>query len=194
MKTVYLMRAGESLFNMLGKVQGWCDSPLTERGIEQALATKKYFADHNINLEVAYCSTAERASDTLELVTDLPYKRLKGLKEFSAGRFEAESHDLLPPPPFGDFFVSYGGDSAANFKERVANTIASLVQAETANTILIVSHGGVCRNFMRTWSHTSNVNYGGQLSNGGVLKFEYKNQQFMLREVINHESTRLQEG
>ena len=36
MKDLYLMRHGETLFNQRRKIQGWCDSPLTEKGIEQA--------------------------------------------------------------------------------------------------------------------------------------------------------------
>ena len=30
---VYLVRHGETMFNQLNKVQGWCDSPLTVKGI-----------------------------------------------------------------------------------------------------------------------------------------------------------------
>ncbi|WRK52458.1 histidine phosphatase family protein [Coprobacillaceae bacterium CR2/5/TPMF4] len=30
MKDLYLMRHGETLFNQRRKIQGWCDSPLTE--------------------------------------------------------------------------------------------------------------------------------------------------------------------
>lgn len=37
MKRLYLVRHGETLFNIQGKIQGWSDSPLTERGIKQAL-------------------------------------------------------------------------------------------------------------------------------------------------------------
>ncbi|WP_165437759.1 histidine phosphatase family protein, partial [Streptococcus ruminantium] len=32
-KTIYLMRHGETLFNTQKRVQGWSDSPLTEKGI-----------------------------------------------------------------------------------------------------------------------------------------------------------------
>lgn len=35
-QTLYLMRHGETLFNQLGKIEGWSDSPLTENGIKQA--------------------------------------------------------------------------------------------------------------------------------------------------------------
>lgn len=35
-KTFYLMRHGQTLFNVQGRIQGACDSPLTELGIAQA--------------------------------------------------------------------------------------------------------------------------------------------------------------
>ena len=35
-KILYLMRHGQTLFNARGKIQGACDSPLTELGIQQA--------------------------------------------------------------------------------------------------------------------------------------------------------------
>lgn len=44
-KTLYLMRHGQTLFNKRRKVQGWCDSPLTELGIKQAEAAANYFND-----------------------------------------------------------------------------------------------------------------------------------------------------
>ena len=35
-KDLYLMRHGQTLFNVRRKIQGWCDSPLTENGVKQA--------------------------------------------------------------------------------------------------------------------------------------------------------------
>lgn len=35
---LYLRRRGETLFNQLRKVQGACDSPLTEKGVHQEQA------------------------------------------------------------------------------------------------------------------------------------------------------------
>ena len=34
--TFYYVRHGQTLFNILGRLQGWCDSPLTEKGIADA--------------------------------------------------------------------------------------------------------------------------------------------------------------
>jgi len=63
-KTFYLMRHGQTLFNVRRKIQGACDSPLTNLGIEQAQIAGEYFKDKGI--DHAYSSTSERASDTLE--------------------------------------------------------------------------------------------------------------------------------
>ena len=96
-KTLYLMRHGQTLFNLRHKVQGWCDAPLTDFGIYQAKVAGKYFKDAGITFEDAYSYTQERACDTLELVTDgkIPYKRVKGLKEWNFGTFEGESTPAL---------------------------------------------------------------------------------------------------
>lgn len=47
-KTLYLMRHGQTLFNLRHKVQGWCDAPLTDFGIYQAKVAGKYFKDAGI--------------------------------------------------------------------------------------------------------------------------------------------------
>ena len=69
-KTLYLMRHGQTLFNLRHKVQGWCDAPLTDFGVYQAKVAGQYFKDAGITFDDAYSSTQERACDTLELVTD----------------------------------------------------------------------------------------------------------------------------
>ena len=40
-KTLYLMRHGQTLFNLRHKVQGWCDVSLTDFGIYQAKVAGK---------------------------------------------------------------------------------------------------------------------------------------------------------
>ena len=77
-KKLYLMRHGETMFNEKKKIQGWTDSPLTELGKAQALKAKAWFDENGIVFTDAACSTSERASDTLELVTSL---RTSGSKD-----------------------------------------------------------------------------------------------------------------
>ena len=52
MTRLYLMRHGQTLFNTLNRIQGWCDSPLTEKGRDQARQVRAYFEKHDIHLHI----------------------------------------------------------------------------------------------------------------------------------------------
>ena len=53
MKTLYLMRHGETMFNAQHRIQGWCDSPLTGRGIEQARAMGAKLRERGVRVDRA---------------------------------------------------------------------------------------------------------------------------------------------
>ena len=57
MKTFYLMRHGQTRFNEQGRIQGACDSPLTDLGKEQAQAARSYFEEKGIRFDKVYSST-----------------------------------------------------------------------------------------------------------------------------------------
>ena len=80
-KKLVLMRHGQTVFNQRKRIQGWVDSPLTPLGIEQAKFSAAYINGLDFTIDHAFSSTSERACDTLELITNLPYERKKGLKE-----------------------------------------------------------------------------------------------------------------
>ena len=185
-KILYLMRHGQTLFNVRHKVQGFCDSPLTELGINQAKIARRYFDHNKITFDHAYSSTSESASDTLELITKIEYKSLKGLKEWNFGTFEGESEDLNPKLPYGDFFVPYGGEGELDFQKRVSDTLMNIMLEDDHKIVLAVSHGASCRTFMRFWGHKSTVDHIGKIGNCCVFKFEFEHNEFTLLEVINH--------
>ena len=107
MPKLYFMRHGQTLFNLLRRKQGWCDSPLTELGIEQAKTVGATLRGRGLTFDHAYSSTSERACDTLELAfPGQPYERVKGLKEWNFGKFEGASEDLNPRLPYGDFKIA----------------------------------------------------------------------------------------
>ena len=53
MSDLYLVRHGQTELNVQNILQGWQDSPLTERGREQALATRAAFEARGISLDHA---------------------------------------------------------------------------------------------------------------------------------------------
>ena len=97
MKEFYLMRHGQTRFNVQHRLQGVCDAPLTEVGIEQAKKAGQYLAKQEPIFDHLFTSTSERASDTLEIVTGrTDYERLKGLKGQDFGAFEGQPEYLTP--------------------------------------------------------------------------------------------------
>ena len=61
----YYVRHGQTLFNKTRRLQGGCDSPLTEKGIEEAHRAEQ--ALRPIPFTHAFTSSSERAADTAAL-------------------------------------------------------------------------------------------------------------------------------
>ncbi|MGL5686690.1 MAG: histidine phosphatase family protein [Vagococcus fluvialis] len=187
MKTIYLTRHGQTLFNLQHKIQGFCDSPLTELGINQAKIAKEYFIREGIKLEEAHSSTSERAVDTLEILTELPFKTHKKLKEWNFGTFEGEGEHLNPPLPYNDFFVQFGGEDQLEVEKRLNEAITKIATESSNEQILIVSHGGAIANFYRKWENYSQVRREGAIPNCSIFKYEYDDDIFVLKEIIRHD-------
>lgn len=192
-KILYLMRHGQTLFNLQHKIQGWCDAPLTELGIKQAQIAGQYFKDNNIIFDHAYCSTLERASDTLEYVTDnkMPYTRVKGLKEWNFGVYEGKDECLNPKLPYGDFFKRFGGESEIELKERITQTLTDIMNKADHEIVLAVSHGAACAQFYKAWEQYAKVLKNERFYNCCILKYEYENGIFTLVDIHNHDFTNL---
>ena len=66
--TLYMVRHGQTYFNIYNKLQGWSNSPLTEKGIQNAVDTGEKLA--NVKFAAAYCSDTTRAMDTIQTILD----------------------------------------------------------------------------------------------------------------------------
>ncbi len=190
MKDLYLMRHGQTFFNQEGLVQGACDSPLTELGQEQARQAGAYLKERGIRFGRLYSSTQERASDTLELVSGrTDYTRLKGIKEWNFGLFEAQPERLQPKfrpgaISFEDLFVPYGGEGVDQVGERVLVTLTEVMEQAGAEPVLAVSHGGAMWAFylkIAAQALDPKVRFG----NCAICHYHYENDQFLLRQVID---------
>lgn len=187
-KTFYLMRHGETLFNTQKRVQGWCDSPLTENGIELAKEVGRYFDRQGIVFDVAYSSTQERATDTLKLVTDAPYQQAKGLKEMNFGIFEAREEVLLPKfrpgsRSFEDLLVPFGGEDIRDVGKRVRDTIISIMDKNLDKTVLMVSHGAAIWGLVQVLGIT--LPEGVYLPNCAVCQMTYNDGHIEFKQIID---------
>jgi 2,3-bisphosphoglycerate-dependent phosphoglycerate mutase len=123
MKTVVLLRHGQSLWNKENRFTGWIDVPLSEEGIGEAKGAARLLREAGYAFDVAYTSVLKRAIKTLWLVLEendqmwIPvvrswrlnermYGALQGLNksETVARHGEAQvkiwrrSYDVPPPP------------------------------------------------------------------------------------------------
>lgn len=146
--TFYYVRHGETLFNVLNRMQGWCDSPLTEKGIRNAKEARAVLAD--VPFKAAYVSTSERCRDTCSIIVEgrnIPVYESKGLKEVHFGTWEGAEVDkhldeINRRRGTGIHWDDCGGDSNESFAKRVKKTYNRIYEeCDDGDQILIVSHG-----------------------------------------------------
>lgn len=180
---IYLVRHGQTLFNVKGRIQGWCDSPLTENGVNQAIALGKGLQD--VDFVCAYSSTSERAVDTANYIIGdrkIPLSSLKGLKEMNFGTLEGEyEKDVLAKDgsTHDKGFVEFGGDTIAITQKRMVETLNEIAKQHPDGNVLVVSHGGAIMCTLLALS-TVNVEYfrktGNHIGNCSVSIIDYSDE------------------
>lgn len=157
MKRLYLLRHGQTEFNVKKLVQGRCDSPLTDLGRQQAAMAATWLKAHDVVPDKVVSSPLGRAMDTAVLVaTELLGKNAavepcEGIIERCYGTFEEGPHDALPTDVWdpGEDLVPFGGEGSQALQARMVETLTNLISAENVETLLAVSHGSASRQFIK---------------------------------------------
>ena len=152
----YYVRHGKTLFNTLGRMQGACDSPLTEEGIEQARETAS--ALRNVHFDRIYCSASERAWDTAKIIAagrNIEPVLMNELKEFNFGELDgtlfSEMDDRIQPHRMADDWTDVGGENVELFDRRSRPGFERIIrESKDGDRILIVSHGSFFMHLMKT--------------------------------------------
>ena len=175
--TFYYVRHGQTLFNQLNRMQGWCDSPLTEQGIADARKAGVELKD--VPFDAAYVSTSERCRDTCALVLEgrnVPVYERKGLKEVNFGTWEAVEVDkyldeINRRRGDGIHWDDCGGDSNESFAARVRETYGVIYDERSdGDKILIVSHGAAWLWLQRVLLGVESAEYGALRESKGLVK------------------------
>ena len=156
MKRLYLLRHGQTEFNVKKLVQGRCDSPLTVLGRQQARAAAAWLKAHGVVPDKVVSSPLGRAMDTARLVAcellgpDAAVEPCEGIIERSYGTFEEGPHDALPTDVWdpGEDLIPFGGEGSQALQERMVATLTNLMSAK-GKTLLAVSHGSASRQFIK---------------------------------------------
>ena len=133
MHTLYFTRHGETVWNVENKICGMTDSPLTERGRQQARKLGEAVKASGVHIdEILYSPLSARCEPRL--------------REQCFGKYEGT------PRNGGEFRVSKthfadrydGGESMMQLAQRIYNLLDEL-KADTGKTYLLVAHNGIAR-------------------------------------------------
>lgn len=160
MTELLLIRHGETLWNQQHRMQGQHDSPLTPTGLQQARQLAARLKETSFT--TLYSSDLGRAHQTARCIGDATGHEViadEGLRERGFGIFEGlTNHEIEQRHPedyvlFASRHPDYampGGESAAQFRERVVTTLDRIAARHDGETIVIVSHGLVLDALYRT--------------------------------------------
>ena len=144
---IYLIRHGQTEWNLEGKMQGHNDSPLTKVGITQA----QKLHDRLINKKIhsIYSSESKRAYDTAKIIQgnrNIPFYTSEGLKEINMGKWEGmKQTDIMAqyPNDWNNFwknpekYTPIGeGESYKKFINRVIPTLNNIISSNQGKNIL----------------------------------------------------------
>jgi broad specificity phosphatase PhoE len=188
-KTFYIARHGETVWNTQKRLQGQLDSPLTPAGLLQAQGLAKIIAKTKI--DAIYSSPLPRALTTANICGEFHglnviQDRLLMERDFGAwqGRyFESLRQELY----FDEIFSQVtshappNGEPGTECKQRMHNALISIADTNARN-ILIVSHGDLIRCFLSELTSQVGCDAYSQYGNGSVFKicFDQISQAFEL--------------
>jgi broad specificity phosphatase PhoE len=152
---VYLIRHGETEWNLDKRIQGQTDVPLNERGRLQAGALAERLAA--VDLEAIYTSDLERARETAGIIAAkqsqrVPVEETSGFRECHYGRWEGLTREEVACR-FGEDWGAWvnggqlgrptGGEDFASLARRAGRVFDEVVQG--GKTALISAHQGPLR-------------------------------------------------
>ncbi len=148
---LYLVRHGQTDFNVTGQAQGTSDVPLNATGIKQATELAQEIKDHGLTFDFYYVSPLLRARQTAEIITegqaDFVIDNL--LTERSFGELEGKKVDWSEIGDIFDRRTNYSGHGIESIQDLLARAQSFLDQVKAQHsddsTILVVAHGALLR-------------------------------------------------
>ena len=147
-----IVRHGETAANSGGIWHGSIDTPLSERGRQQARRAANYLHEHPDPATTVYASPLQRARHTAEAIAerfDLEVQIVEGLREYDLGDWEGKTYRaLLEEHQFWDHiktdpdFAPHGGESPSEVVTRYGKALEQIAARHPGERVIAVGHGG----------------------------------------------------
>lgn len=157
---LYLIRHGETDWNVHRRWQGHTDIPLNERGLKQARLLAQRLQREGVRFNGIYSSDLARAYQTaweVGAALKVAVQMWPPLREIDVGAWSGLTRDEIRTR-FADEYARLeqgedirrgGGETGAALYQRVTATIEAMVKQHPGETIALVSHGGPIRALVR---------------------------------------------
>ena len=143
---IFVVRHGQTEWNVMKKMQGSADIELNEKGLSQASDTADMLKD--LVFDIIFCSPLKRAKQTAEIINDDRGLHIifdERLRERNYGEFEGTSKSSFDYNEFCSYQKNMKYEKAENvqdFFKRIYDFLDDITSKEY-NNILIVCHAGV---------------------------------------------------
>ena len=195
---LYIVRHGETEWNVIKRFQGQLNTPLTEKGIEKLKETGKELED--VTFEEVYTSELERTVNSAEIILNenrgyknnkLKLKKLAELNEVHFGVWQGLKYEevfLKYPEEANNYFYNVKNYKAENVEaenlkdalERFLRGINKILDSHKSGNILIVTHGTVFEMFINYVGNSSifDIDERALMGNGDYKIFSYEDGKF----------------
>lgn len=195
---LYIIRHGETEWNVIKRFQGQLNTPLTEKGMEKLRKTGKKL--ENVLFDEVYTSELGRTVASAEIILNenrgyrnkkLELKKLAELNEVYFGVWQGLTYEevfLKYPEEANNYFYNVKNYKAENVEaenlkdalERFLKGINKILESHKSGNILVVTHGTVFEMFMNYVANDSifDIDERTLMGNGDYKIFSYKDGKF----------------
>lgn len=196
---LYLVRHGETEWNVKKINQGQSESSLTENGIKQAKETALKLKD--IKFDAIFSSDLSRTHRTAEIIKldrDIVIQTSKLLRERAHGSFEGKHADVfkntlkdklkerenLTGDAYHSFRLAPDVETDEELVTRFLIKLREIAVVYPNKNVLVVSHAGPIRNFLIKVGYADRGTLsGGSFKHGGYVKVLSDGVTFSVKEV-----------
>jgi len=154
---LFLVRHGQTDWNLVRRFQGWSDIPLNAAGRQQANALAEHLSSQAF--DAVYSSQMRRAHETAEIIIarKIGIQTNTRLQEINFGDWEGMTYDEIKEK-YPDALKTWendvvqnappGGETVEQLVLRVHSVLNDLHERHQGHTVLIVAHGGVLQSLI----------------------------------------------
>ncbi len=184
---LYVIRHGQTDWNVAGKCQGMTDIELNSTGIEQAKQASEQISNYKIDLII--CTPLKRARKTAEIINEAIDCKIisdERIIERNCGNIEGTTKEEWPSIVNEDIDIinNYNlnwnklkVEPIQNVCNRVWNLLDEIEEKYKDKNILLVTHGGTCRAINAYFNGISEegIVVSAKIKNCEIREYQYKN-------------------